>query len=61
MKCSEMIGNLFRTRKCDGFLTGMSVMKSAGSGSAKGLCFGLLCVLLKSIEIPEDLKACLSF
>jgi hypothetical protein len=56
-----MIGNLFRTRKCDGALTGRSMMKSAGSGSMNGFFFGLICTLVDSSDVLEDLEEVCSF
>lgn len=50
MKCCDMIGNLFRTRKCDGSLSGISVMNNAGSGSTNGFLFGFLSGSVCSFE-----------
>ena len=39
MKCSEMIGNLFRTRRWVGFVVGTSAIKRSAGGLSKGSGF----------------------
>jgi hypothetical protein len=43
IKCSEIMGNLLRTRKWVGFAAGMSARCNAGGGFSKGsiFCFGV--------------------